>query len=76
VDSAAWHFGWLQLDVSIGLLRLEHHLPSLPFRFILQVDSPEFTGAGGALEAVQTRLYSDEVRWLHLGSKWVLKLPE
>ena len=28
----------------------------------MQVDSPEFTGAGGALEAVQTRLYSDEVR--------------
>lgn len=27
-----------------------------------QVDSPDFAGASGALEAVQTRLYSDEVR--------------
>lgn len=31
------------------------------------VDAPEFTGAGGALEAVQTRLYSDEVGAVRCG---------
>lgn len=34
---------------------------ALPWHGALQVDSPEFAGASGALEAVQTRLYSDEV---------------
>ena len=35
------------------------------------VDAPEFTGAGGALVAVQTRLYSDEVGAVRCLCGWV-----